>query len=67
MSTIEPRPKRRTRHMIVHRTRPVIYKTCRTKADISDSLLFFAAAAVDVIPIPDDWTWTGSRWSPPEN
>lgn len=51
--------------MIVHRTRPVIYKTCRTAADVRDALEFFTAAAVDAVAIPTDWTWTGTRWEPP--
>jgi hypothetical protein len=66
MSTKEPRPRRSTRSMIVHRTQPVIYKACRTAADVRDTLEFFTATGTDAVAVPADWTWTGTRWTPPE-
>jgi hypothetical protein len=66
MTKEEPRTKRSSRAMIVHRTRPVIYRTCRKAADVRDALEFFTAATVDAIAVPLDWVWTGAKWTPPD-
>lgn len=63
MSTKTPRPKRSPRgFLIVHRTKPVIYRHCRRKADVADTLAFFAAAGCDVLSVPPDFVWTGGAW-----